>query len=130
MNPTLAAKQMKTLAASLQAKNDRLYAVIQVKKDGKTKPVWRTLGLKVGTASSKVNKAFREVVSKFEEEYAAELLRNGRPAADIPIFEYLAGWLERAKPGIQENTYRSYHSMIYGKIKRYFEPKKASRWAI
>lgn len=30
-----------TLVASVQAKKGRLYAVIQVKENGKTKPVWR-----------------------------------------------------------------------------------------
>ena len=34
-----------TLAASVQAKKGRLYAVIQVRENGKTKPVWRALGL-------------------------------------------------------------------------------------
>ena len=38
-----------TLAASAQAKKGRLYAVIQVKENGKTKPVWRALGLPEGT---------------------------------------------------------------------------------
>lgn len=30
-------------AASVQSKKGRLYAVMQVKKDGTTKPVWRAL---------------------------------------------------------------------------------------
>ena len=30
-----------TLAASVQAKKGRLYAVIQVRENGRTKPVWR-----------------------------------------------------------------------------------------
>ena len=46
-----------TLAASVQAKKGRLYAVIQVRENGKTKPVWRALGLPEGTNKSKVNKA-------------------------------------------------------------------------
>ena len=33
-----------TLAASVQAKKGRLYAVIQVRENGRTKPVWRALG--------------------------------------------------------------------------------------
>lgn len=42
------------LAASVQAKNGRLYAVIQLKENGKTKPVWRTLGLPEGSPKTKV----------------------------------------------------------------------------
>lgn len=34
-----------TLAASVQAKKGRLYAVIQVRENGRTKPVWRALRL-------------------------------------------------------------------------------------
>lgn len=34
-----------TLAASVQPKKGRLYAVIQVKENGKSKAVWRSLGL-------------------------------------------------------------------------------------
>ena len=44
-----------TLAASVQAKKGRLYAVIQVRENGKTKPVWHALGLPEGSNKSKVN---------------------------------------------------------------------------
>lgn len=51
-----------TLAASVQPKKGRLYAVIQVKENGKVKAVWRSLSLPEGTEKSKVNKAFRDAV--------------------------------------------------------------------
>ena len=47
-----------------------------------------------------------------------------RPQNEIPIFEYMTIWLEKQAKNIQINTYRSYHSMIYGKIRRYFERRK------
>lgn len=112
-----------SFAASVQSKKGRLYAVIQVKEDGKTKPVWRALGLPEGTGKSKVQKAYREVVSKFEIEYAESLVRRGNPAAGLSVFDYLCAYLNRAKSSIQINTYESYHGMIYGKIRQYFEPK-------
>lgn len=112
-----------SFAASVQSKKGRLYAVIQVKEDGKTKPVWRALGLPEGTGKSKVQKTYREVVSKFEIEYAESLVRRGNPAAGLSVFDYLCAYLNRAKSSIQINTYESYHGMIYGKIRRYFEPK-------
>lgn len=113
-----------TLAASVQAKKGRLYAVIQVKENGKTKPVWRSLGLPEDTGKSKVNKTFREVVKKFEAEYAEQVAQNGRPASDIPVFEYMCAYLKRAEPNLQKNTAESYHTMIYGKIQRYFSARK------
>lgn len=113
-----------TLPASVQVKKGRLYAVIGVKENGRTRSVWRTLDLPEGTNKAKVNKAFREVVGNFETEHAEMLARQGRPAADIPVFDYMVMWLkQKAEPNIQINTYRSYHNMIYGKIMRYFTAK-------
>lgn len=114
--------QKNLVAASLQAKKGRLYAVIQQKcPDGKFKSVWRALGLPEDTPKTKVNKAFREVVANYETETAEEIERANRPQNEIPVFEYMSVWLEKAAKDLQINTYNSYHSMIYGKIRRYFE---------
>ena len=114
--------QGNTLAASVQAKKGRLYAVIQHKgTNGKARAVWRALGLPEGSNKAKVNKAYREVVFRYEIEAAEEVERMNRPPSEIPIFEYMSAWLERVSKDLQINTYRSYHSMIYGKIRRYFE---------
>ena len=115
---------MNTFAASIQAKKGRLYAVIRTKENGKPKPVWRALGLPEGTARSKVNKTYREVVAHFEEEYERNLRRGNRPDANIPVFEYMRTYLEKRKADIQINTYESYHNMIYGKIQKYFSEGK------
>lgn len=109
-----------TLAASVQAKKGRLYAVIQVKENGKTKPVWRALGLPEGSNKSKVNKAYREVVKAFENDYAEQLARNAKPASDIPIFDYMCAHYRKIEKNIQKSTAESYHGMIYGRIRRYF----------
>ena len=110
-------------AASIQAKKGRLYAVIQVNENGKTKPVWRTLGLPEGAPKTKVNKAFREVVNNFEEEYAEQVALMNRPASNIPVCEYMSGYLKKVEPTLQKNTLQSYHSMINGKIHRYFSSR-------
>ena len=109
-----------SLAASVQSKKGRLYAVIQIKENGRAKSVWRALGLPEDANQIQVKKAYREVVGAFEDEYNKMLARGGRPAADIPIFQFLCGYLEKAKPNLQVSTYQSYHQMIYGKIQRYF----------
>lgn len=108
-------------AASVQSKKGRLYAVMQVKKDGTTKPVWRALGLPVGANKTKVNKAFREVVAQYEQEFWEEQERGGRPPADIPVYDYLVSYLKRVEPELQKNTIVSYRSMTNGKIRRYFQ---------
>lgn len=109
-----------TLAASVQAKKGRLYAVIQVKENGKTKPVWRALGLPEDANKSKVNKAYREVVKSFEIEYAEQISRKSRPESDIPIFDYMCAHLKKIEKNIQKSTVESYHGLIYGRIRRYF----------
>ena len=73
-----------TLAASVQAKKGRLYAVIQVRENGKTKPVWRALGLPEGSNKSKVNKAYREVVQAFEQSYAEQIAQNKKASLGYP----------------------------------------------
>ena len=108
-------------AASVQSKKGRLYAVMQVKKDGTTKPVWRALGLSEGANKTKVNKAFREVVAQYEQEFWQEQERGGRPPADIPVYDYLVSYLKRVEPELQKNTTVSYRSMTNGKIRRYFQ---------
>ena len=108
-------------AASVQSKKGRLYAVMQVKKDGTTKPVWRALGLPEGANKTKVNKAFREVVAQYEQEFWEEQERGGRPLADIPVYDYLVSYLKRVEPELQKNTIVSYRSMTNGKIRRYFQ---------
>lgn len=114
----------KLLAASIQAKSGRLYAVIQAKENGKTKPFWRALGLPEGTNQTKVNKAFREVVGTFEKEWADKLARNGRPSADIPVYDYMSAYLKKVEPNLQKNTTAGYRMMIEGKIKRYFNARR------
>ncbi len=110
-------------AASVQAKKGRLYAVIQVNENGKTKPVWRTLGLPEDAPKTKINKAFREAVNNFEEEYAKQAALMNRPASNIPVYEYMSSYLKKVEPTLQKNTLQSYRSMIDGKIHRYFSSR-------
>ena len=115
-------------AASIQQKNGRLYAVMQVKKNGITKPVWRALGLPLGTSQAKVNKRFREVVAQYEQAFLEEEQRGGRPRADIPVYDYLVSFLKRVEPELQKSTIHSYRAMVQGKIRRYFEARPSSPW--
>lgn len=113
-----------TLAASVQAKKGRLYAVIQVRENGRTKPVWRALGLPEGSNKSKVNKAYREVVQAFEQSYAEQIAQNKKPASDIPIYDYMCAYFKKIEKNIQKSTAESYRGMINGRIRRYFTARK------
>lgn len=35
----------------------------------------------------------------------------------------ICAYLKKVEPNLQKSTFQSYHMMVYGKIKRYFEPK-------
>ena len=74
-----------------------------------------------GANKTKVNKAFREVVAQYEQEFWEEQERGGRPPADIPVYDYLVSYLKRVEPELQKNTIVSYRSMTNGKIRRYFQ---------
>ena len=113
-----------TLAASVQAKKGRLYAVIQVRENGKTKPVWRALGLPESANKSKVNKAYREVVQAFEQSYAEQIAQNKKLASDIPIYDYMCAYYKKIEKNIQKSTAESYRGMINGRIRRYFTARK------
>ena len=113
-----------TLAASVQAKKGRLYAVIQVRENGKTKPVWRALGLPENANKSKVNKAYREVVQAFEQSYAEQIAQNKKPASDIPIYDYMCAYYKKIEKNIQKSTAESYRGMINGRIRRYFTARR------
>lgn len=113
-----------TLAASVQAKKGRLYAVIQVRENGRTKPVWRALGLPESANKSKVNKAYREVVQAFEQSYAEQIAQNKKPASDIPIYDYMCAYYKKIEKNIQKSTAESYRGMINGRIRRYFTARR------
>lgn len=115
---------MTTLAASVQAKKGRLYAVIQVRENGRTKPVWRALGLPESANKSKVNKAYREVVQAFEQTYAEQIAQNKKPASDIPIYDYMCAYYKKIEKNIQKSTAESYRGMINGRIRRYFTARR------
>ncbi len=114
------AKSKMNLTASVQAKKGRLYAVIQYKENGKSKSAWRTLNLMEDSPKTKIQKALREAVNTFEQEYLEELERRNRPESEITVHEYMVSFLARAKPNLQKSTYQSYNCLINGKIKRYF----------
>jgi len=115
---------MTTLAASVQAKKGRLYAVIQVRENGRTKPVWRALGLPESANKSKVNKTYREVMQAFEQSYAEQIAQNKKPASDIPIYDYMCAYYKKIEKNIQKSTAESYRGMINGRIRRYFTARK------
>lgn len=76
------------------------------------------MGLPSGAQKSKITKASREVVNRFEAELAAEIERRERPPSDIPVFENMVSWLNAVKPNIQLNTYSEEEWLTLLKLSR------------
>lgn len=110
------------ITSSIQPKNGKLHAVITYTLPGrKTQYKWRALGLAEGARKTDINKKQREVVNRFEQELHEMAEKLDRPDSEIPIYEYLCGWLKRQSQSVQYSTAESYGSMIHGRVKRYFE---------
>ena len=113
------------LSGSLQNKNGRLYAVIGYNDavTQKRKMKWVSLGLDENEKKSVINRALRDAISDFEEEYEQQLNGMRNPEA-YPFLLFLTEWLENVKAKkVQESTLDGYRRLISGRIKRYFGDK-------
>lgn len=109
-----------SFSASVQAKKGCLYAVIPYTINGTRKTAWRSLKLSEGAPKTKVNKALREALVRFEEEYDGMIRRTEWKGSTITMPQYLESWLKKYSRELQQSTINGYRSMINGKIKRYF----------
>lgn len=118
-------KEAKPLSGSLQVKNGKYYAVVGYTDviTRKRKMKWISLGYPEGTKKSVLNKAMREALAEFEEEY--RIMEKGiRSPDEYPLLRFLSEWLDNVKrPSIQISTYNGYRKMINGKITRFFGDK-------
>ena len=103
------------LSGSLQNKNGKLYAVIGYNDvvTQKRKMKWISLGLDENDKKSVINRALRDAISDFEDEYD-KMLSGLRSPEDYPFLAFLTEWLETVKiKKVQESTingYRQIHS--------------------
>ena len=110
------------LNGSLQVKNGKLYAVIGYNDvvTHKRKMKWISLGLDENEKKSVVNRALRDAISDFEDEYE-KMLSGLRSPEDYPFLAFLTEWLETVKiKKVQESTINGYRQMVKGQITRYF----------
>ena len=113
------------LNGSLQNKNGNLYAVIGYNDvvTQKRKMKWISLGLDENDKKSVINRALRDAISDFEDEYD-KMLSGLRSPEDYPFLAFLTEWLETVKiKKVQESTINGYRQMVKGQITRYFGDK-------
>ena len=115
----------KALQGSIQEKNGKYYAVIGYNDviTRKRKMKWIGLGLDTSDRKADINKAFREAVRNFEQEYRR--MCEGMSSPDeYPLVAFLNDWLDKVKiRTVQKSTFHGYKSLVNGKIARFFGDK-------
>ncbi len=105
------------MTGCLQIKNDKFYAVLNLKVDGKRKPKWIPLGI---TTRGNKRRAEAELNRLLEEYAREEEIKANHSEADILLADYLQKWLNTVKPTIAFSTYQSYRNMIEARLDKYF----------
>lgn len=105
------------ITGSLQIKNDKYYAVLNLKVDGKRKPKWIALGLPVRGNKRNAEAELNRLLQEYELGVVAAA---NYTQADILFVDYLQNWLKMVKPTIATSTHQSYKNMVDGRIDRHF----------
>lgn len=105
------------ITGCLQIKNDKYYAVLNLKVDGKRKPKWIPLGLPVRGNKRNAEAELARLLNDYNQEATTAV--NWTQAKEL-FAEYLQSWLKMVKPTIATSTYQSYKNMISGRIDRHF----------
>lgn len=103
------------MTGSLQEKNGKYYAVINVKDStGKRKAKWISTGYSVRGNKKRAEQFLREKLREYE-------LNQNIVSSDVTFAEYLGKWLSLAKLKLEESTYLSYCCIMQAHIMPYFE---------
>ena len=118
-------EKKKVLSGSVQEKGGKLYAVIgytdPITEKRKTK--WIGLDLLKGEKKAVVNKALRDAIDRFQEQYEKEC-RGILSPESCSFLDFLHSWLINVKkPNVQKSTYDGYEELINRRITAFFGDK-------
>ena len=105
------------MTGSLQIKNDKYYAVINMKEGGKRKQKWISLDLPVKGNKRKADQKLRVILIEEESKY-------GDNPEKILFSDFIKTWLNYKKNYIDELTFQSYEQVARIHVIPYFEKKK------
>lgn len=105
------------ITGCLQIKNDKYYAMLNLKVDGKRKPKWIATGLPVRGNKRNAEAELARLINEYEEKAAIEA---NWTEADVPFVDYMQTWLKMIKPTIATATHQSYSNMVNSRIDRHF----------
>jgi len=115
------------ITGRLQEKKGRYYMVLNLRgDDGKWKPKWISTGLPAVKGNKrKADAALRDEILKYEhaeQEQMEQSRTAGHETEQILFCDYLARWLKKMRPQIEDSTFSSYKSTIEVKVVPHFEP--------
>ena len=105
------------MTGSLQIKNDKYYAVINMKEGGKRKQKWISLDLPVKGNKRKADQKLRVILIEEESKY-------GDNPEKILFSDFIKTWLNYKKNYIDELTFQSYEQVARIHVIPYFEKKR------
>lgn len=105
------------MTGSLQIKNGKYYAVLNLNENGKRKQKWICSNLTVKGNKTRAEKFLREQLSIYES-------RAGIISFDILFSEYVKIWLEQVEKSVDNITYQGYAQVALAHVVPYFEEKK------
>lgn len=105
------------MTGSLQIKNNKYYAVINLYIDGKRKQKWICTDLDVKGNKTRAEKFLREQIVALE-------CKSGIVNSDILFSDYVKIWLEQVKNSIDNITFQGYEQLANSHIIPYFKHKK------
>lgn len=105
------------MTGSLQIKNNKYYAVLNLKIDGKRKQKWIDTELTVKSTKKERDKKLREIITYYEN--------NTKLLTSTDLFtDYLTLWLKETKIKVDYVTYQHYESEVNTHIYPYFDDLK------
>lgn len=105
------------MTGSLQVKNGKYYAVINLYVDGKRKIKWIPTGLDVHNNKKRAEQILRDVIKEYE-------LKSNLVSCDILFCDFVLVWLDNIKSSLDPVTFESYNSIILSHVFPYFSSNK------
>ena len=106
------------MTGSLQIKNGRYYAVLNMKDaEGKRKSKWIATGLTQEGNELRAQKILEKLIKEYEK-------RKINPYEDVLFSDYLMIWLEQVKIQVDIITWQGYEMTVKRHVLPYFEPLK------
>lgn len=102
------------MTGSLQIKNNKYYAVLNLKIDGKRKQKWIDTGLDVKCSKKEREKKLREILTQYEDNPQLYVSK-------VTFADYILLWLAESKIKVDTITYQHYENDTHNHIYPYFK---------